>query len=207
MVHCWVLLKQLWTPIQIWKHKSSWNELACRNLFFSQMEGCPCCPLVPDWFRTVGGGFVQSKLIFDCCINMSFIQNQKYCRWNSKSTLLHTKLLSVTIQLCPEQRETSPFLLLSFGLWPARKDHPTVWHSLLQKQDLWRGNCNWQMGRERKKEAPLGQKRRDGEREGQRQIFDRDKGGLIVGFDLLVNLHCLLKATRSMMRTPPSPNK
>lgn len=38
---------------------------------------------------------------------------------------------------------------------------------------------------------PPGQKRQDGEREGQRQIFDKDTGGLIVGSDLLVNLHCL----------------
>lgn len=66
------------------------------------------------------------------------------------------------------------------------------------------------MGRvEKKKKAPppRGQKRRDGEREGQRQIFDRDTGGLIVGSDLLVNLHCLWKAAESMMRKPLTPNK
>ena len=52
------------------------------------------------------------------------------------------------------------------------------------------------------KNGPPGQKRRDG-----RQIFDRDTGGLIVGFDLPVNFHCLWKAAESMMRKPLTPNK
>lgn len=46
------------------------------------------------------------------------------------------------------------------------------------------------------------------QREGQRQIFDGDEGGLIVGFDLPVNLHCLWKAAMmSVMRKPLAPNK
>lgn len=45
-------------------------------------------------------------------------------------------------------------------------------------------------------------------REGQRQIFDRDTGGLIVRFDLPLNLHCLWKAAMmSMMRQPLAPDK
>ena len=53
-----------------------------------------------------------------------------------------------------------------------------------------------------KKNGPPGQKRRNG-----RQIFDRDTGGLIVGFDLLVNFHCLWKAAESMTRKPLTPQQ
>lgn len=50
-------------------------------------------------------------------------------------------------------------------------------------------------------------------REGQRgrdksKYLTGDTGGLIVGFDLLVNLHCLWKAAMmSVMRKPLAPNK
>lgn len=63
------------------------------------------------------------------------------------------------------------------------------------------------MGREEKKWPPGAEEKGWREREGQRQIFDRDTGGLIVGFDLLVNLHCLWKAAESMMRKPLTPQQ
>lgn len=100
------------------------------------------------------------------------------------------------------------FLLLLFGFWPSvRKDHPTVCSSLPKNQDLWRGNCNWQMGRVEKM-PPRGKREMlvsTKERVGQKQIFDRDTGGLVVGFDLLVNLYCLWKAPESIMRKPRTP--
>lgn len=58
--------------------------------------------------------------------------------------------------------------------------------------------------------APQGRRERsvrDREIEGQRQIFDRDTGRLIVGFDLLVNLYCLWKAAESMMRKLLTPQQ
>lgn len=63
------------------------------------------------------------------------------------------------------------------------------------------------MGSLKKEKAPPGQKWRD--REGERERVKGSVcvfwGGLILEYDLLVNLGCLWKAAQSMMRKPVTP--
>lgn len=80
---------------------------------------------------------------------------------------------------------------------------PIVWHCLPQQRDLWRGNCNWQMGKKdkKKKKVSFAQEEQRGRDEGKHLTGTQEDS--TVRADLLVNLHCLQKAAgMSEMRKP-----